>query len=204
MYDDCNTKVGFIFPRGNKVIRSFVTQPKRLLSTNNRMKKYLLYLCLITISLAGCSKHHTDPQPQQIQPSNTDTVGGKYLPYLKIDTVYDYYSATQFYLDVTHETLTGDTLYPGLLTVRDWPAYRRSANRLADFVANLPVSHVLGAHIEMKKTPKEMYPLGSKFQPDEHPLPLTKKHVEAWRQACEALGGTPRRDVHDEFIIEPV
>jgi hypothetical protein len=86
-------------------------QPKRLLSTNNRMKKYLLYLCLITISLAGCSKHHTDPQPQQIQPSNTDTVGGKYLPYLKIDTVYDYYSATQFYLDVTHETLTGDTLY---------------------------------------------------------------------------------------------
>jgi glyoxylase-like metal-dependent hydrolase (beta-lactamase superfamily II) len=100
--------------------------------------------------------------------------------------------------------LTGDALYPGLLTVRDWPAYRRSANRLADFVAKLPVSYVLGAHVEMKKTPKEMYPLGSTFQPDEHPLPLAKEHVEAWRQACEAMGDTPRHDVHDEFIIEPV
>ena len=31
--------------------------------------------------------------------------------YMKIDTFYDYYSATQYNLDVTHETLTGDTLY---------------------------------------------------------------------------------------------
>lgn len=83
------------------------------------MTKYLLLLCLITISLAGCSNHHSDPQPQQqqqtqqqqTQPANTDTVSGTYLLYLKIDTVYDYYSATQYYLNITHQTLTGDTLY---------------------------------------------------------------------------------------------
>ena len=72
------------------------------------MKKYLLYLFFISITLAGCGNHHTDPQPQ---PANTDTVSGTYLLYLKIDTVYDYYSATQYYLDITHQTLTGDTLY---------------------------------------------------------------------------------------------
>jgi hypothetical protein len=84
------------------------------------MKKYLLHLSLITISLAGCNKQHTNLQPQlqqqtqqqtPTQPSNTDTVSGKYVMYLQLDTVFDFYSATQFNLDVTHETLTGDTLY---------------------------------------------------------------------------------------------
>jgi hypothetical protein len=84
------------------------------------MKKYLLHLSLITISLAGCNKQHTDTQPQLQQqaqqqtptlPSNPDTVSGKYVLYLELDTVYDYYSATQFNYDVTHETLTGDTVY---------------------------------------------------------------------------------------------
>ena len=72
------------------------------------MKKYLPYVYLIAIILTGCSKHHTDPQPQ---PSNADTVSGMYVMYLQLDTAYDYYSTTQFNLDVTHETLTGDTLY---------------------------------------------------------------------------------------------
>lgn len=72
------------------------------------MKKHILYLALIAIALAGCSKHHSDPQPQ---PSNTDTVSGKYVLYLRLDTLFDFYSATQFDLDVTHQTLTGDTLY---------------------------------------------------------------------------------------------
>jgi hypothetical protein len=35
----------------------------------------------------------------------------KYVLYQKIDTSYNYYSSTGYYLDVTHQTLTGDTLY---------------------------------------------------------------------------------------------
>jgi len=100
--------------------------------------------------------------------------------------------------------LTGDTLYPGLLTVRDWPAYRRSAARLADFASRHEVSCVLGAHIEMKKTPRELYPVGTTFQPNEHALPLSAAHIEEWHAACAAMGDAPRRDVHDDFIIEPV
>ena len=100
--------------------------------------------------------------------------------------------------------LTGDTLYPGLLTVRDWPAYHRSAARLAAFARRHEVACVLGAHVEMKKAPRELYPVGTTFQPDEHALPLSAAHIEEWHAACAAMGDAPRRDVHDDFIIEPV
>jgi hydroxyacylglutathione hydrolase len=105
--------------------------------------------------------------------------------------------------DPRHQLLfTGDTLYPGLLTVRDWPAYRKSVGRLAAFVATHKVAHVLGAHIEMTRRPRELYPLETTYQPEEHVLQLGPKHVEELHRAMEALGDKPGRDVHDEFIIE--
>ncbi len=103
----------------------------------------------------------------------------------------------------THIILTGDTLYPGMLTVADWPAYRRSAARLAEFAKGRPIAYVLGAHVEMKKTPREMYPLPCTFQPEEHALPLAARHIQELHEACEAIGEQARRDVHDEFIIQP-
>ncbi len=103
----------------------------------------------------------------------------------------------------TRALFTGDTLYPGLLTVRDWPAYRRSAARLADLVRREEVSVVLGAHIEMTRTPGELYPLGTTHQPDEHALPLTPAHVLEWHEACEAMAEAPHLDVHDDFVIRP-
>lgn len=99
--------------------------------------------------------------------------------------------------------LTGDTLYPGKLTVETWSDYRDSAARLAEFVTSHPVSLVLGAHIEMKKTPRELYPIGTRFQPDEHALPLGVQHVHEWHQACKVMRDNPHVDVHDDFIISP-
>lgn len=104
----------------------------------------------------------------------------------------------------TRALFTGDTLYPGLLTVRDWPAYRRSAARLADLVRQEEVSVVLGAHVEMTRTPGVPYPLGTTWQPDEHPLPLTAAHVLELHEACEAMAGAPHVDVHDSFVVQPL
>jgi len=101
----------------------------------------------------------------------------------------------------TQILLTGDTLYPGLLTVRDWSAYLTTARRLKQFVDQHSVSLVLGAHIEMEKTARRLYPIGTTFQPDEHPLPLTVAHLDEWHAACEAMASHPHQDVHDEFII---
>jgi hydroxyacylglutathione hydrolase len=72
--------------------------------------------------------------------------------------------------------LTGDTLYAGLLTIQDWHAYRASAARLAQFAHAHEISYVLGNHIEMKNQPRQLYPIGTTYQPNEHPLPLTAAH----------------------------
>ena len=52
---------------------------------------------------------------------------------------------------------TGDTLYPGVLTVQDWPAFRRSVRRLAQLVEQEPVDFVLGSHVEAKNRPHQFY-----------------------------------------------
>ena len=101
--------------------------------------------------------------------------------------------------------LTGDSLYPGLLFINDWTTYRTSMGRLAQFAAAHPIAHVLGAHIEMTRTPKINYPYGTTYQPDEHVLQLTAAHVAELDAALTALGPNPpnQPQAHDDFVIDP-
>ena len=99
--------------------------------------------------------------------------------------------------------LTGDTLYPGLLVVNDWAAYRASARRLAAFARTHTVSCVLGAHIEMDRA-GALFELGTTFQPNEHPLPLFRPDFDRWTSACEDLGERPTPGEHafTSFVID--
>lgn len=97
--------------------------------------------------------------------------------------------------------LTGDVLYPGLVTVRDWSAFRATARRLRDFAAAHPVRLALGNHVEMSRTPGILYPIGCTWQPDEHPLPLDIFHIEALHRVCEALGDAPSDVTEASFAI---
>ncbi len=99
--------------------------------------------------------------------------------------------------------LTGDTLYPGLLVVNDWPAYARSVARLHAFAQSHPIAHVLGAHVEMRNIPGRWFGLGTLFQPEEHPLQLESRHLLELDDAVRALGTHRRTDRHDDFIIYP-
>ena len=101
--------------------------------------------------------------------------------------------------------LTGDTLYPGLLFINDWATYRTSVKRLAQFTASHPIAHVLGAHVEMTSTPKQVYPYGTTYQPAEHVLELSAAHVAELDAALDALGPTPPAQpvAHDDFVIDP-
>ena len=72
----------------------------------------------------------------------------------------------------TQWLLTGDTVYPGLIYVKDWQDYRDSIARLARFSEKHEVSMVLGSHIEATHRQGEYYPIGATFQPDEAPLPI--------------------------------
>lgn len=99
--------------------------------------------------------------------------------------------------------LTGDTLYPGRLYVRDWPAFQASIARLAEFVRSHEVSNVLGTHIEMSNTPGVDYPVRTTYQPAEHPLALARSHILELNDALIAMKDAPARQVHDAFIIFP-
>jgi hydroxyacylglutathione hydrolase len=123
-----------------------------------------------------------DPWPQG---TGTLDLGGRSLTILAIPGHEDRHIAV--YDGETHLMLTGDTLYPGLLVVNNWSAYRDSAQRLGTFVRTHDVSALLGAHIEMRAT-GQLFPLGSTFQPGEHVLQLLPQDLIRWADACERLG----------------
>jgi len=100
--------------------------------------------------------------------------------------------------------LTGDTLYPGRLYVRDSAAYVRSVQRLVQFTEGKVVAHVLGAHIENARTPYVDYPEGTKYQPDEHALELGRAHLLELNDALQRMNGRIVRAVLRDFTISPL
>jgi hydroxyacylglutathione hydrolase len=114
-------------------------------------------------------------------------------------------SHVAFYDRATRLLLTGDSLYPGRLYVFDWPAYRASVARLAEFVAaGNPVELVLGTHIEMTREPGVDFEFGADRHPGEHELQLAPESLTELAGALVEAGDTPRRIVRDHFIVFPL
>ncbi len=112
-------------------------------------------------------------------------------------------AAVTFYDTRTGILFTGDTVYRGRLYIVDWQAFTQSIDRLIDFSASRPVTHVIGCHIEMTRTPGVDYPVLTTFQPDEPPLEMTVEHLDAIRSALRDAGPHPVRHVCDDFILWP-
>lgn len=103
--------------------------------------------------------------------------------------------------------LAGDTLYPGRLyvPVNFLGDDRASIDRLAAFAARHPIRAVLGAHIEMTRTPGKDYPHEAATHPDEHPLELPAAAIAELREGLKAPLDVPdTRQVRDHFIIVAV
>ncbi|MEU9073386.1 MBL fold metallo-hydrolase [Kitasatospora sp. NPDC004745] len=112
-------------------------------------------------------------------------------------------AAVTFHDPHTGFLLTGDTVYPGRLYIDDWPAFTRTIDRLIAFAERRPVTHVLGCHIEMTRTPGVDYPIRYTHQPDEPPLELTVDHLHRIRAALTELGGRPTRHALADLILWP-
>jgi glyoxylase-like metal-dependent hydrolase (beta-lactamase superfamily II) len=108
-----------------------------------------------------------------------------------------------FYDRQTGILLTGDSLYPGRLYVRDFAEFARSTKRLVEFTRGKPVAHVLGTHVEQSSTPFQDYPVGTKYQPDEHPLALTRGTLLELNEALEGMAGKPVRLALRDFTVWP-
>lgn len=106
----------------------------------------------------------------------------------------------------TQLLLSGDTLYPGRLYVpANWSGvFGASVDRLAEFVRTHPVSHILGAHIEMTTTPGKDYGFEAPEHPNEHLLELPPEAAFELQRMAKAMGGSSEPAVADDFIIFPV
>lgn len=93
-----------------------------------------------------------------------------------------------FYDRNTGLFLSGDFLMPGRLMIDDTSADLASAERVAAFVKDRPVSFVLGGHIE-ENTGGDLYTWGSQFHPNEHVLQMSKDDLLALPAAIQSFNG---------------
>jgi hydroxyacylglutathione hydrolase len=93
-----------------------------------------------------------------------------------IPTPGHYPSHVSYYDRETGLFFSGDFFLPGRLIIDDASADLASAQRVADFIEDRPVSYVLGGHIELD-TDGETLPMGSNYHPREHVLQLTKQDL---------------------------
>ena len=112
-------------------------------------------------------------------------------------------AAVTFYDPYTGILFTGDTVYPGRLHITDWPAFGHTIDRMIEFAAARPVTHVLGCHIEMTSRPGVDYPVLTTYQPDEPPLQMTVSQLRDIRAAIDEIGDRPRIKAFPDFIICP-
>ncbi len=106
----------------------------------------------------------------------------------------------------TRWLIAGDTLYPGRLYIPDgaFADYRASLDRVVAFAKTRRVSHVMGAHIEMTREAGKDYRDGARTHPDEHALELPYAELLKLQAAVHAMGDTPKRDAHPDFIVFPL
>lgn len=83
-----------------------------------------------------------------------------------------------YYDEATALAFTGDFLLPGRLIVEDTDTYLKSAERLVAFLNDKPVTHILGAHVELDQA-GELYNFGSLHHPKERGLALGKDDLMA-------------------------
>jgi glyoxylase-like metal-dependent hydrolase (beta-lactamase superfamily II) len=105
----------------------------------------------------------------------------------------------------TRLLLSGDALYPGRLyfPTNQFAIYRDSVDRIVAFTASRPVAHILGAHIEMTRTPGKDYPMKAGSHPDEHALELPYSALIELQTAVHKMGETPERETYEDFIVFP-
>jgi hydroxyacylglutathione hydrolase len=93
-----------------------------------------------------------------------------------------------FYDRNTALFFSGDFLMPARLLIDNTAADLASANRVAAFVKDRPVSYVFGGHIEFDAN-GETFPWESQYHPNEHALPMTKSDLLALPAAIRTFNG---------------
>jgi len=110
------------------------------------------------------------------------------------------------YDERTRWLLSGDTLCACRLYIPtdQFANYRASIDRVANFARDHPVSHIMGAHIEMTRKPGELITDEAPSHPDEHDLQLSPSTLTELQAAIHAMGDTVKQEAHPDFVIFPL
>lgn len=105
----------------------------------------------------------------------------------------------------TRLLFSGDMLYAGRLYVPtdQFATFVASADRIAAFARAQPVAKLLGAHIEMTKTPGRDYAMAATAHPDEHVLELPANALDRLQSAAHRMADAPMIGNEGDFIIYP-
>lgn len=133
--------------------------------------------------------------------SNSIDLGGRVVTYIPIPGHQD--QSIAIYDDQTQWLLTGDTLYPGVIRVGDWAAFRDSIKRLHEFSQTKPIKLMLGTHIEWNAKTNQAYEIGSTYQPNESFLPLEVNQLTALNEALQE-NAEEKELTFDAFLISPL
>jgi hydroxyacylglutathione hydrolase len=104
-----------------------------------------------------------------------------------------------FYDRNTGLLFTGDFLLPARLLIDDTGADVASAERVAAFIKDRPISSVLGGHVEMNSD-GELFPWQSEYHPREHVLQMAKDDALALPAAVRSFNGF--YSVRGKFTME--
>lgn len=137
-------------------------------------------------------------------PHNSTNIdlGGRVLTVLPIPGHQD--QSIAIYDEQTQWLLSGDTVYPGRLYVRDWEDFIQSISRLTTFAVKHPVSAVLGAHIEMSAKPGVDYPVETVYQPNEMGLAITIEQVVELERQLLKNAEDPKKIFMGAFTVTPI
>jgi len=104
-----------------------------------------------------------------------------------IPTPGHYSSHVAYYDRETGLFFSGDFFLPGRLLIEDTDADLASARRVAKFVERLPITYVLGGHIELDESGKTFF--GTRYHPNERPLQLTRQDLLELPGIVEGFNG---------------
>jgi glyoxylase-like metal-dependent hydrolase (beta-lactamase superfamily II) len=109
------------------------------------------------------------------------------------------------YDEKTRLLLSGDALCACRLyfPTDQFQVYRDGIDRVIAFTRDHPVSHILGAHIEMTGKPGELITDEAPSHPEERALELPVSVLPELQAALRAMGASPRQDAHADFVIFP-
>jgi len=106
----------------------------------------------------------------------------------------------------TRLLFSGDALCACRLYIpaNQFVSYRESIDHVVAFTKGHPISHILGAHIEMTREPGKLIADEASSHPDEHVLELPASALTELQTAVHAMGETPKLEPHNDFVVYPL